>query len=152
MTIERISALAAMLRHCDEVAQQMLVEHGEFYPFGAFLNANGKVEALAVYTGDEHPSSVELIELMYGVITKMANDGTLVAYAIAVNVNIPSQFNAPFPDGIRVQVEAPGYSRDLYTPYRLLPMRALRKFFVVFPIVEYAEQIAVDVDPNVFPA
>ncbi|MBC7755733.1 MAG: hypothetical protein H7Z20_03650 [Bdellovibrio sp.] len=152
MTVERISALAALLRHCEEVAQVLLADTGEFHPFGAYLNANGEIEALAAYNGTEHLCSSELYKLLHGVITKMANDRTLVAYAIAADVSIPSQFNSTFPDGIRVQVEAPGYSRDLYIPYRLLPMRALRKFFVVFPTVEYAEQIAVDVDPSVFTA
>jgi hypothetical protein len=65
-------------------------------------------------------------------------------------VNVPTEYQSPFVDGIRIQVEAPGYSRFLYTPYRILPFKALRKFLAVVPTVEYGEEIAVDVPPSIF--
>jgi len=80
----------------------------------------------------------------------MAREGKLIAYGIASNVNIPQQFEPAFPDGIRVHVEAPEYSRYIYTPYRLLSHQRIRKFLGFVPQIEYAEKITVDVEPNVF--
>ena len=51
-----------------------------------------------------------------------------------------------------MHVEAPGYSRYIYTPYSVLSFRPLRAFLVVFPTVAYAEPIPVDVEPDVFKA
>lgn len=51
---------------------------------------------------------------------------------------------------IRVRIEAPGYSRYIYTPYQDLRFRALRAFLVVLPTVSYAEPIAVDVSGRMF--
>ena len=75
-----------------------------------------------------------------------------MAYAIAADVNIPQAHEPRFSDGIRVRVEAPGYSRYIYTPYKILSFRALRAFLVVLPTVDYAQPIPVDTQPDMFRA
>jgi hypothetical protein len=47
-------------------AKQMLTAHGEFYPYGATMDANGKITSVGGYTGDEHPKSAEVIDLLKG--------------------------------------------------------------------------------------
>jgi len=123
----------------------MLREAGEFHPFGAFLNSSDQIDALGAYLGTDYPKGQDLYALLQGAVTSLAGEGKLKAYAIAANVNIPQEFKAPYPDGIRVHIESADYSRMVYTPYRLLPFRALRKFLAFLPLVEYAEPIAVDV-------
>ena len=145
-----VDALAALLRYCEEFAKQMLFQAGEFHPFGAFVNHSGQVEALGGYLGAEFPRGSELYLFLEGALASMAAEGKVHASALAANVNVPSVLSSPFPDGFRVHVEAPGYSRLVYTPYRVLPYRAVRKFLAVVPTVEYAESIAVEVPSKVF--
>ncbi|MBB5206148.1 hypothetical protein HNQ51_003491 [Inhella inkyongensis] len=144
--------MAALLRYCEQFAKQMLSDAGEFHPFGAFINSSGELEALGGYLGTEFPSGGELYTLLEGALASMVHERKARAYALAANVNMPAQVSSIFTDGVRVHIEAPGYSRLVYTPYRLLSYRAIRKFLAVVPTVEYAEPIAVDVPNKVFAA
>lgn len=145
-----IDSLAGLLRYCEQFAQQMLAQSGEFHPFGAFVNADGEIEALGAYLGSEFPPGSEVYAILESTVASMAAQGKASAYALAANVTIPSGLASPLRDGIRVHVEAPGYSRLVYTPYRILPLRAIRKFLAVVPTIEYLEPIAVDVPSKAF--
>jgi hypothetical protein len=150
VTTASIDHLAALLRYCEEFAKQMLAEAGEFHPFGAFLDPKSQLQALGGHLGTERPKGSDLYSFLQGAVSEMAVQERLIAYALAANVNVPSSLEAPFQEGIRVQVEAPQYSRLVYTPYRILPLKPLRRFLVVLPLVEYAEPIAVDAPPSAF--
>jgi hypothetical protein len=152
MSHASLEALASLLEYCESFAKRMLVEAGEFHPFGALLSSSGQVQALAGHLGVELPKGHHLYQFLQGAVGQLAGQQEILAYALAANVNIPPSFNSPFPDGVRVHVEANGYSRMVYTPYRCLPHRGIRKFLAVLPIVEYAEPIAVDVPPISFHA
>jgi hypothetical protein len=145
-----LQALAQLLQYCESFAQRMLGDAGDFYAFGAFVNGDGQIEALAGHLGTDRPNPQELYRFIQEAIVGMAAQGKLSAYAVAANVNMPGELGSPLPDGIRVHVEAPGYSRLIYTPFRLLSFRPLRKFLAVLPTVQYAEQITVDTQPSVF--
>ncbi len=146
-----LDALAALLQYCESFAKQMLSRAGEFPPFGSFLNAeSGKVDALGALTGAENPTGVATYQLLESFVSERARAGSLLAYGLAANVNMPKHLNSPFPDGIRIHVEAPGYSRIIYIPYRLLPFAPLRRFLAFLPTVHYAEEIAVDTSPKQF--
>jgi hypothetical protein len=156
-TLDRMSqtsfdALAALLQHCDAVWRRMLTDAGEFYPFAAYVSPDGRVQALAADLGEKRTEATEVYQFLHGAIGQMAVEGRLIGYAIASNVTIPSQFKAPFTDGVRVHVETAGYSRDVYTPYRALPMPWLRRFFLVFRTIEYAEPITVDTPAHILGA
>ena len=62
----------------------------------------------------------------------------IIGAAIAANVNVPPQYQPPFPDGIRVLLECSGYSRFIYLPYRLSNQG-----------VRYGEFITVEVNPSI---
>lgn len=145
-----IDSLAALLRYCEDFSKQMLAGAGEFHPFAAFINQDGKVEAVGAHTGEEYPRGAAVYQLLEDALASMAMERKALACAIAANVNVPSTLSSPFADGVRVHVEAPGYSRLVYTPYKVLSYRALRKFMAVLPTVEYAEPIAVDVPAKLF--
>jgi hypothetical protein len=148
-----LNSLAAILQYCESFSKQMLSKAGEFHPFGAFLNGEtGKVDALGALTGAEKPTGVATYQLLEAFVSERTQDGSLLAYGIAANVTMPKHLNSPFPDGIRIHVEARGYSRMVYTPYRLLPLASIRRFLVVVPSVQYSEEIAVDMPPKLFAA
>jgi len=145
-----VEQLIQLLHYCESFAKQMLANSAEFYPFGAVINAHGKIEALGAYNGMERPNSQDVYRLLGDSLVQMAREKKIIAYGLASDVNIPSQLASPHADGIRVHVEAPEYSRYIYTPYRVLPYRALRRFLAFLPVIEYAEPITVDLDPTVF--
>jgi hypothetical protein len=134
-----------LLHYCETFAKQMLSASGEFYPFAAFVNPEGKLEAMAADLGSERPSPRELLELLHGALNQMERDGKLIAFAIAANVDIPKEYSPPAPDGIRIQLVAPGLcNRFVYTPYRQLPYPKVRKFLGFLATIEYEETIAAD--------
>jgi len=63
-------------------AQQMLSEHGEFYPFGASIDAPGELACVAGDTGEEQPDSKEVIDLLVRGFREEAKRGRIRAAAI----------------------------------------------------------------------
>lgn len=149
MSSTSFESLGDLLQHCELVSRKLLADAGEFYPFGAFVTPSNEVQALGML-GGEHPSTQEAYSFLRGAIGQMWVERRLIAYAIVANVDIPAEYKSPYSDGVRVHVEAQGYSRYIYTPYRILPHQALRKFLVAIPTVDYAQSITVDVPPDVF--
>jgi len=128
----------------------MLASSNEFYPFGAFINARGQLEALGAHHGNERPASQDIYRLLHESVVALAAEKKIIAYGLAANVNIPPELSAPVGDGIRVHIETTEYSRYVYTPYRFLRYRAIRRFLAFLPITEYAEPITIDLEPTVF--
>jgi hypothetical protein len=84
----------------------------------------------------KEPNAAKMYESLEAFVQQLAQRGELGAYAIAASASVHEAFKSPFAEAIRVHAEAPGFSRMIYTPYRVLPYRALRNFFVVLPCVE----------------
>jgi hypothetical protein len=139
--------LHELLTWCIDFGRTMLAGSGEFYPFGATLDANGKVVAQGGWDGNEHPNPTDIYRLLAQAFASGVREGSVTASALAVNVNIPSQAEAPSPDGLRVHLETEGYSRFIYMPYTI----AQRGFFKRSREVTFAEPIAVEVAPAVYP-
>lgn len=138
--------LTALLEYCTEFARQMIEKAGEFYPFGAEIDASGQVKALGFWDGNEKPSAQELYAFAQNVFTKKATEGTTLGAAIAANVNIPPQYESKYRDGIRVHVEAEGYSRYIYIPYAITKTGLFGRKLSV----DYDEMFGVDLPPLMF--
>lgn len=130
--------LEELLKYCLGFAKTMIEQHGEFHPFGAQITSSGAFTAVGGYTGEEHPKGAEVYHLLQDRMKARYSGGEIVAAAIAANVNIPPEYEPPFPDGIRVLLECRGYSRFIYLPYRTSPAG-----------VAYAELIPVDASPSI---
>ena len=140
--------LHELLMYCINFARTMLEDSGEFYPFGANVTADGKLGAVGAHDGEEHPEPQQLYQILAGAFTAGAQNGELLAAALAANVNIPAQFSSPVPDAVRVHLESSGYSRFVYVPYRLSRQGFLRKKTVV----ELSEPFSVEIHPTFFAA
>ena len=140
--------LHELLTYCIDFGKTMLINSGEFYPFGATLGLDGKVAAAGGYNGEEHPASQDIYRLLGEAFTSSATEGSIAAAALAANVNIPSEYNPPAPDGIRVLLESNGFSRFIYIPYVIKK----QGFFTKSNSVTLFEPIAVQVDPGMFKA
>ena len=132
--------LHELLTYCMDFGKAMLGDSGEFYPFGATLGPDGVVSAAGGYDGKERPEPTEIYNLLGKAFSSRAIDGSIVAAALAVNVNIPKQFSSPAPDGIRIHLESAGYSRLIYVPYALKKRGLIRKTMEVTLFEPFAVQ------------
>jgi hypothetical protein len=66
-----------------DFAQLMRSDSGEFYPFAAAMKPEGQVQSIGGYTGDEHPLSRDLIDLLLDSLQRDAADGKIRACGIA---------------------------------------------------------------------
>jgi hypothetical protein len=69
-------------------AEQMLKQHGEFFPFGAAINPAGEVTAHAAADGSEQPPSEELIALLVQGLQAEARAGKIRAAGICYDGRI----------------------------------------------------------------
>jgi len=69
-------------------AEQMLKQHGEFFPFGAAINPAGEVTAHATYDGTETPPSEEVIALLVRGFQAGAREGKIRAAGICYDGRI----------------------------------------------------------------
>lgn len=137
--------LHELLMHCIDFGEVMLADSGEFHPFGATLGLDGAVAAVGGYNGEEHPAAQEIYQLLSGAFTSSANEGSIAAAALAVNVNIPAQFDPPAPDGIRVLIESGDVARFIYIPYVVEPRRSGGGYSVTL-----LEPFSVEARPRIF--
>ena len=92
-------------------AQQMLADHGEFYPFGATVTSSGQKRLLAGELGREHPASGDVLSLLVEGLRR-DRDG-LRAVAMCTDVRLLDG------DAVRVELEhQDGQAVAVLLPYR----------------------------------
>lgn len=138
--------LHELLTYCIDFAKVMLSDSGEFYPFGAVLGNDGKVNAVGGYDGKEHPNPQDIYRLLGEGFIASARDGSIQAAALAANVNIPPEYSSPTQDGLRVHLESADFSRFIYVPYRVSKQGLFKKSLKA----EFFEPIAVQIQPAIF--
>jgi hypothetical protein len=142
--------LDGLLDGCLTFAREMLARAGEFYPFGETADATGKRSMVGGHLGQEHPNAHDVHELLETAFRESAESGRIIAAALAANVTIPPEYGAPYPDGVRVRVEAPGYSRVVFLPYQIAQRSLLGRLTKRSWQVRYAEPFSVEVSPQLF--
>jgi hypothetical protein len=130
--------LEELLNYCVGFAKQVVESHGAFHPFGAVLESSGRVTAIGADIGEEHPHGAAVFQFLQSAMRTQFQKREIIAASIATDVNIPAEYQPTFPDGIRVLLECPGYSRYIYLPYRISDGKA-----------EYGEFIPVDVPASI---
>jgi hypothetical protein len=78
----------ALLNMLMPFAEEMLKKNGEFFPFGAAVDAAGEVGAHAADTGEEMPASEEVIALLTRGFQAQAREGKLRASGICYDGRI----------------------------------------------------------------
>jgi hypothetical protein len=142
--------LAAMLEGTWNFAKVMLRKTGDFYPFAETADRTGKRSMVGGSTGQEHPNPRSIYSLLHDALASQVASGEAAAVALAANVNIPAEYQSPFPDGVRVHVEAAGYCRYVYLPYRVAPRGVIKRTLGRPFDVAYGEPISVDLPPIFF--
>jgi hypothetical protein len=100
-------------------AQDMLAQHGEFYPFGATMSAAGEIKQTAASTGEEHPNSQELIELLVGAYRAQAKNKKVRAVGICLDVRTIAPGETEKTDAICARLRhSDSESLDVFLPYQ----------------------------------
>jgi hypothetical protein len=146
MTTATPEQLHDLLAYCLDFAELMLDECGEFFPFAAIVGPDGKVRAMGGHDGKEHLPPEQVHDLLMDALRSGARDGSIVAAALAANVTVPTEFASPAPDGIRVLLESEGYSRYIYSPYRIAKRGLLKKKYTS----ELFDPFPVQISPMLF--
>src|SRR5262249_39288957 len=108
-------------------AQQILEQHGEFYPFGAALDTVGGGQLFRGYKCPDGPSSPELIDLMLDGFRESARRGQYRATGLCADVRAPLPNTGKITDAIRVTLEhTDGQAVHVFLPYSKTFWRRLR--------------------------
>jgi hypothetical protein len=111
--------LDQLLNSALEFAKQMLSKHGEFFPFGSSMDPAGKIIMDGAHTGDEHPPSQELIDLLTQSYAQRAEAGELRAAAICADVRVVPPGKSSKTDAISVGLEhQSGEAVTVFLPYQ----------------------------------
>lgn len=98
-------------------AQQMLDKHGEFYPFAAALDPDGKVILVAGHPGEEHPVPSELRDFLEASLRQGAQEGRYTGTAVCFNATF-TPTGGTRQDVVAVELEhESGDAVTVYLPY-----------------------------------
>jgi len=96
------------------LAQQLLLENEEFFPFGEIMKPNGEQVNLSASNGEERPKSSELIDLLKSSYIELAQSKEIIASALVYDVMVNGS------DSIAVDLDhVSGYSVIVVVPYEL---------------------------------
>lgn len=103
------------------VAERMLKEHREFYPYGGCLRPDGSITHIGATDSDtDHPKSRDLLFVLKESLREMAGRRECKAVAIVFDVAITLPKSGERSDSIQVNIEhVDGYSVEVFFPYRL---------------------------------
>ena len=103
-------------------AEQMLTKHSEFYPYGATMDPTGKISLVGGYTGDEHPKSTEVIDLLKATYRRDGETGKIMACALVYGIKTVPPGQSQKTDAIAVDLDhCDGVSVVMVYPYKVGP-------------------------------
>lgn len=101
-------------------AERMLAEFGEFIPFGAKLSPEGEIISVSGHTGEEHPRSQDVIDLLRSAFVEEADAGDIIATAIAYDVRVPPPGRSEPADAVAIALDhRDSYSVEVFFPYTI---------------------------------
>jgi hypothetical protein len=86
-------------------AQKMLTKNREFYPFGATMSTGGEISLVAGATGNEHPESAAVIDVIEKGFRESASSGKVRATALAIDVRITPPGKSTKQDAVEVRID-----------------------------------------------
>ena len=109
------------------LAEKMLTQFGEFYPYGGYMKCNGEIVHVgAKEPGTDRPKSKELIALLKGSFRNLAASNECKATAIVYDVIVPLPDQNRKTDAIQIYLDhANNYSAEVFLPYELIDGRVV---------------------------
>lgn len=111
----------ALMNNLLPLAEKMLREHGEFYPYGGYMKVDGEIVHVGAKIDDaEHPASQPLIDLLRKSFQEEAKAGEYRATAIVFDVRIKPPGSEEKTDAIQVCLDhRENYSVNVLFPYKI---------------------------------
>jgi hypothetical protein len=100
-------------------AEQMLSQHGEFYPYAAALDADGDLNAVATdVDDDDSPDVSEVLLALHQGLRERAAEGAIRASGIAADVTLTDPDSGETTDAVQVELDhADADAVDIFVPY-----------------------------------
>jgi hypothetical protein len=104
------------------LAEKMLGQYGEFYPYGGYLKPDGTIVDVGASDPDtDHPKSKDLIYILRSSLQDLAGRNECKAVAIVFNVAVRLPNSDRRSDAIQVSLEhSEGYSMEVFFPYQIV--------------------------------
>jgi|SRR5437773_1060635 len=97
-------------------AHQMLDKHGEFFPFGAAMRRDGKVNMVAGDAENEHPASEQIMDVIRRGMRRRHEE--YLAVGVCYDVRVRPNAEAQPTDAICISLEhRDGTAVDVFEPY-----------------------------------
>ncbi len=101
-------------------AEQMLGDHGEFFPYGGAMTSGGDIVSVAGYEGTERPPSLDVIRVIKRAFVKGAREARFRATALVYDVRIVRPESGEKSDAVACSLNhRDNYSVVVFVPYRL---------------------------------
>jgi hypothetical protein len=104
------------------LAEKMLRQYGEFYPFGGYIKPDGNIVEMGADDPDtEKPKSKDLIYILRTSLQDLARNHKVRAAAIIFDVAVALPVSDRKGDAIQICVDhVGGYSAEVFFPYGLV--------------------------------
>ena len=101
------------------LAEKLLLQNGEFFPYGGAMTPEGKIVSVAAYNGNERPPSSEVIAMLQKEFKAGAKKKEYKATALVYDVRIQLKNGKPT-DAITIALDHEAdYSVVVFLPYEL---------------------------------
>ena len=105
-------------------AREQIERHGEFFPFGAVIAADGELRMVATQMAKERPLSQDVIDDLYSVLTAEATSGAIRAAAVCADVLVAPPGTQTKADALRADIEhIAGHPTQVFQTYKKKRLR-----------------------------
>ena len=104
------------------VAEEMLRQYGEFYPYGGYMKPDGTIVQVGASDPDtDHPKSKDLIYVLRSSLRDLAERDECKATAVVFDVTVTLPNSERKSDAIQVSLaHSEGYSAEVFFPYQFV--------------------------------
>lgn len=105
-------------------AEQMLNEHGQFYPYAAALDSDGEMAVVTPAVDEDNPDVGEVLLALHQGLREKAAHGSIRASGITTDVTLTDPDSGETTDAVQVELDhAEGDAVDVFVPYETQPGR-----------------------------
>ncbi|MDF7827067.1 hypothetical protein P4B35_23795 [Pontiellaceae bacterium B12227] len=117
---EQKAQLESLIDEALPFAEMMLKNHQEFYPFGVTMSPDKEIGNVGGWTGEEHPPSMDLINLLRKSYKKDGAEGKIMACALIYDIRTIPPKQTEKTDAVAIDLDhRDGMSITMVYPYKL---------------------------------